>query len=189
MALTLPTFASGSRVRASALTQITAALTALSPLQAWKSADETINNAGTGATLHNDIHLALPYAANTNYKLNVDMIYLESAGTSVDMKVAFTFGSNCRLDLAAQGPHVNWTSLFGSNLEAEWNAWVAETSSPTSTHTFGTVNGVSFSMVGDGTFRTGASSGTLRVQWAQGIASANTLTVKAGSSLTLQQVP
>jgi hypothetical protein len=187
MSLTLPTFASGSRIRASELALITAALNALTPIKVIKSADQ--NYATSSTVLQNDTHLFVVGQANTTYEFDLYVAYVESTGTGVDMKIALTQPSGCRFDAGVTGPNVNWTSSPTANLEAEWSAWVNETGTTTSTRPFGTVNGVPFSMEAHGTWQVGATGGTLRVQASQNTSSANTLTIKSGSSLIITPTP
>jgi hypothetical protein len=186
MSLTLPTFASGSRVRASALTQITAALNALTPIKVIKAADQAY--AVSSIVLQNDTHLLVAGAANTIYEFELNMIYQESAGQGVDCKIAFTQPASCRLDAQVTGAHANWNGTPGTNLEAEWAAFQNETATTTSTRTFGTTT-LPFGVKVSGTWQVGATAGNLRLQASQGTSSVNTLTIKAGSSLILRPMP
>lgn len=186
MSLTLPTFASGSRVRASALTQITAAISALVATKVVKAADQPY--AINSTVLQNDTHLLVAGLVNTLYEFELNMIYKESAGQGVDCKIAFTQPASCRIDAQVTGAHANWNGTPGTNLEAEWGAFNAETGTTTSTRTFGTTVSP-FGVKVSGTWQVGATPGNLRLQASQGTSSANTLTILAGSSLIIKPMP
>lgn len=171
-------FFAGQRLRASDLIN-------MAPVAAVKATDESVNSGGTGTTLHNDAALAVSLRANTLYWLDLALIATEAAGTSIDLKVGWTFPTGCRLDLVIVAPHVNWVATAGSALEVEWAAWQNITTSPSPTVTFGTSNAAFFSYHVRGVVSVGSTAGTLRLQWAQGTASASNLTVKSGSSLVL----
>lgn len=189
MALTLPTFTAGQKIRASTLQQLSDALNILQPVYAIKGADESVNNLGSGTTLQNDDALSLALVANTNYWLDLELIYGEAAGTGIDLKTAWTFPAGCRLDLAVVAPHNAWVAAAGGALEVEWGAWQAVTASPSSTITFGTTNAAKFSAHVRGVVANGANAGSLQLQWAQGVGSASNVTVYRGSCLKLQRLP
>jgi len=186
MALTLPTFASGSRVRASALTQITAALTSLVATKVVKAADQAY--AASSIVLQNDTHLLVAGLANTLYEFELNVMYKESAGQAVDCKMAFTQPAGCTLNGPVQGAHQNWNGTPGTNLEIEWAGFQNETNTTTSTRTFGTTTTI-FGFKVSGTWQVGATPGTLRLQAAQGTSSAAILTIMAGSSLIIKPMP
>lgn len=186
MSLSLPTFASGSRVRASDLALITAAINALVPVKIIKPSDQ--NYAVSSTTLQNDTHLLVAGVANTIYEFEFNLIYKESAAQAVDCKVAFTQPASCRLDAVVTAAHIQWPAPSAGNLEAEWAAWQGETGSPTSTRSFGT-NTVGFGARVTGTWQVGATAGNLRLQAAQNTSSANTLTIMSGSSLIIRAMP
>jgi len=187
MPLSLPTFPAGGKVRASQLAQLVAALNTLTPLSAIKPTDENRSTANTGATLTDDPALVLPLAANITYWLDLAGEYTEAIGNTIDMKHGWTFPAGCRLDLANVGPHQGWTNAAA--LETEWAASNAVTTSPYAGPTYGTANGVNFSLHIRGVIRNGANAGNLRFQWAQGTANAANLTLRAGTTLTLTQLP
>jgi hypothetical protein len=191
MSLSLPTFPAGGKIRASQLTQLVTALGILAPIFVVKPTDENWNSGsgGGGTTLHNDSALFASVAANTSYWVDLALEAIEAAGTSIDIKAGWTFPTGARIDFAAAAPHLNWSSGAGTALEVEWSSWQGETTSPSTTKQWGTVNGVAFSYHVRGVLRVGANSGTLQFQWAQNAASASNLTVKAGSTLKLQQLP
>jgi len=187
--LTLPTPLAGGRLRASSVQQLVTAIQALTPVYAVKGSDESVNNSGTGTTLHNDTALFVSLAANTTYWLDLSLIFTEAAGTGIDLKTAWTLPASCRLDLSVTAPHSAWVATAGSALEVEWAAWTAVTSSPSGTLTFGTTNAATFGAHVRGVVTNGANAGTLQFQWAQNASSASNVTVKRGSALKLQQLP
>lgn len=186
MALILPTWAAGSRVRASDLALINTALTSLVATKVVKAADQAY--AVSNITLQNDMHLLVAGAANTLYSFELNFSYKESAGQGVDCKVAFTQPASCTLNGTVQGAHQNWNGTPGTNLEAEWAAFQEETGTTTSTRIFGTTTTV-FGVKIAGTWQVGATPGNLRLQAAQGASSAATLTIMKGSSLIIRPMP
>lgn len=186
MSLTLPAFNAGSRIRASDLVLLTTALTTLTPIKAWKTTSE---NSGTSTTtMQNDDELFVAYAANTNYELDLVLMYSESVAQGVDLSVGYTFGANCRLDYDSSGPHASWSGAAGA-LEAEWACVRNQTTSPSSSIKYGTTT-TGFSVQHHGSLRTGATPGTLQLQWAPGNSvSPAIVTVLSGSMLQLTAQP
>lgn len=175
------TFYALQKWRASAANQ-------LLPLLVRKGADEPVTNATTGTTLQDDNELFVTVAANVTYAVDIAVIAVEAAGTGIDIKMAWTFPANCTLDLATVAPHTAWTGVAAA-LEVEWASWTGETSSPSSSKSFGSNNVASFGYHFHGSLQVGATGGTFRLQWAQVNASASALTVKAGSRMWLQPIP
>jgi len=152
------------------------------PVFAVKSADESVISS---TTLQNDNELFVSLAANTTYQLNLALLATEATGTTADLKLAWTMPSGCRLDAANVGAHTSWTGS-SANPEVEFNSWQAETSTTTSTRSFGTINaGIVFGYHVRGIVTNGGTAGTLQLQWAQAASVAENVTVKAGSSLIL----
>lgn len=152
-----------------------------------KTSDESVNSGSTGTTLHDDNTLFVAVSANVTYQVTVDLLASEAAGTGIDIKMAWTFPTGAILDLAVTAVHEAWVATAGSALEAEWAGWQNETSSPSSTKTFGTFTTV-FSYRFGGRLRVGSTAGTLQLQWAQKNSSASNLTMESGSSITLLPV-
>lgn len=159
----------------------------LSPIQAFKTLDESVNNGGTGTTLQNDNELVVAGRANTNYSVIFALMFTEAAGTGIDIKCAWTQPSGCTFNMANAGPNLAWTGAAGA-AEAEWSAWQNQTSTTTGTISFGTTNAAALSMHGLGTWRVGATAGNLQFQWAQQNSSASNVTVKAGSVVIITPI-
>lgn len=155
------------------------------PFGVVKQADESVISS---TTLQNDNELLVTLAANTTYRLDLALLATEATGTTADIKLAWTMPSGCRLDAAAIGPHVSWTGS-GTVQEVEFASWQAETSSPTSSKSFGTVNAsINFGYHVRGIVANGSTAGTLQLQWAQVASVAENVTVRAGSSLILTPI-
>jgi hypothetical protein len=159
----------------------------LSPIQALKLLDESVNNGGTGTTLQNDNELTVSGRANTNYSIIFGLLYTEAAGTGIDIKCAWTQPSGCTLNLANAGPNLAWTGAAAA-AEAEWSAWQNQTGTTTGTISFGSTNAAALSVLSLGSWKVGATAGSLQFQWAQQNSSASNLTVKAGSVLIITPV-
>lgn len=178
------TFYAGNKVTGAQLQALVTQIDLLTPLTAFKTSDESVNNGGSGTTLQNDDALLVTVTANTNYRVDLALLFTESAGTGIDLKCAWAFPTGSRLDLAPIGPNIAWTGAAAA-LEAEFSAWQNQTTSPSGTISFGTTNAATFSMQATGSLRVGSSGGTFQFMWAQQNASASNVTVKAGSVLTL----
>lgn len=171
------TFYAGQKARASDFNN-------LIPLVAEKAFDE---NVISSTTLQDDNELFLMLAVGAKYWLDLALLATETTGTTADLKIAWTMPTGCRLDAPAIGAHTSWTGSAAAQ-EVEFNSWQAETSSPTSTRSFGTINaGVVFGYHVRGVVRNGANAGLLTLQWAQNAAVAENVTVKAGSTLMLRR--
>lgn len=155
------------------------------PVWAIKQTDENWNSAsgGGGTTLQNDNELVVVGAANTSYKVFLDVWAKEAASQVTDIKFAFTQPSGCVLSIGGPGPHTAWNASAGA-LEIEWAALQNQTATTTSTLSYGTtVTAFIYRMTG--TWRVGGTGGSLQLQWAQVLANAANLTVMAESSMAI----
>jgi len=181
--MSLPSFTVGRKVRASELAALVTEFETRRVRSVIKTSDETVTSAGTGATLHNDTQLFHAVAANTNYKIDLTAIMATNTGFGVDIKAAWTMPSGCTFDAVVVAPHLDYAASAAAQ-EVEFAAWQAETGTTTSTKTWGAVPG-NFSYHVRGLLRVGANAGTFQLQWAQNTSSANQLSMKSGSMLTL----
>jgi hypothetical protein len=133
-----------------------------------KSADQSVTSS---TTLVNDTHLKFAVAANETYIFQLWLFVYAADGTP-DIKVTCTGPS---------GSTVLWSSS-----QVIFNAAAATTLTSVNT------SGVSADLFVDannraiqlyGTIANGATAGDLQFQWAQNTSSANSTTVKAGSSI------
>jgi hypothetical protein len=133
-----------------------------------KSADQSVTSS---TTLVNDTHLKFAVAANETYIFQLWLFTYAADGTP-DIKVTCTGPS---------GSTVLWSSS-----QVIFNAAAATTLTSVNT------SGVSADLFVDannraiqlyGTISNGATAGDLQFQWAQNTSSANSTTVKAGSSI------
>lgn len=155
------------------------------PFGPTKLVDESVISS---TTLQNDNELFAAIAANTVYQLDLALLVTEATGTTADLKIAWTMPTGCRLDTANAGAHTAWNGSSGAQ-EVEWASWQGETSSPTSSRSFGTINaGLIFGYHVHGRVTNGPNAGTLQLQWAQNLSVAENVTVKAGSSLLLTPI-
>lgn len=155
------------------------------PFGPTKQVDESVISS---TTLQNDNELFASLAANTSYHIDLTLLVTEATGTTADIKLAWTQPSGCRLDAAAIGAHVSWNGTSGA-VEVEFGSWQGETSTTTSSKSFGTINaGLNFGYQIKGTVANGANAGTLQLQWAQVASVAENVTVRAGSSLLLTPI-
>lgn len=152
-----------------------------------KGTDESVNSGSTGTTLQDDNELFVTLQAGNKYALSIAVLAIETAGTGIDIKMAWTQPSGATLDLATVAPHTAWNASSAA-LETEWASWSGETGSPTSSINFGTTNSAKFGYHFEGSISLGSNSGQLRLQWAQVNLSASDLTVKAGSRIWAQPI-
>jgi hypothetical protein len=163
------TFAAGDTLTAALLNAVVSAVT---PLFARKTANQTVNNS---TTLVNDNELLVSIEANTTYEMLLHVRY--DSSTVADMKINLTLPSGCNT------PHMMF--LGGGTGSAVQHAAAASPS-------FSTVDGqgvgtaTAFDYVG--TLVNGSNAGTVRFQFAQNTAEATNTTVQAGSTLRLTKV-
>lgn len=144
-------------------------------LLARKTADETVNSGGTGATLQNDNHLFLAVEANTTYEFRLRAII--NSGTVPDFKMGWSFptGLTMSFDLfegetlgtaanVIQGPFIQ-TDVLPLSTDANDRPWIAE-----------------------GLVIVGSTPGTLQWRWAQNTADIGNTIVRANSYLILRKV-
>lgn len=135
-------------------------------LQAYKSADETVNNS---ATLQNDNDLAVDVEANGVYSLHLYLVY--SSGATPDFKIDFTAPSGTTFE----------ASFFDYNGGSF--AWGATSALGSVTGLAGT--GANAPFILRATVFVGGTAGTVQLRWAQNTANASDTIVRKGSRLTL----
>ena len=151
-----------------------------------KSANESVNNASTGSTLQDDDELLLPLEADSTYLWEC-VIYVEGA-TAGDIKLAFTQPTSATTNWGALGPATAFDGTAAAR-EAEYVAFTAQASSPTSSQGYGVLtSAVDGIILVKGVTITGANAGNLRLQWAQNSANATNTTVFAGSYMRAEKV-
>ena len=166
-------------------TQVAAALAARF-LAVVKSANESVNNAGTGSTLQDDDELLLALEANSTYIWEC-AIYYEGA-TAGDIKIAFTQPTSAVTNWGGLGAATAFDGTAAAR-EAEYVAFTNQSSSPTSSLGYGALtSSVDGMILVKGTTITGANAGNLRLQWAQNAANATNTTVFAGSYMRAEKV-
>lgn len=143
-----------------------------------KSADESVNNGGTGATLHNDTDLQFAIGANEEWVIEGVLNFGAAIGTT-GFKVAATVPSGATMSLTGQ--------RFADAADpGSVQAGQTQTSGTTILAQIPAVSNVmvKFQMW----VLNGATPGTVNVQWAQNTASATNLTARKGSFLQSTRV-
>lgn len=156
----------------------------LEPLFAIKSAETTASN----STFANDADLHVAYAANTTYAVET-VFFVTGAGSATlgDFSMRWTFGANATmywggLGLVAAVAYGNSTS---GNVETIPRF---DASSPGSTFNFGTPSTNYSTIIGRGLLTTGASTGTLQLQWAQRVTTATVTKLRENSYMMLRKL-
>lgn len=140
------------------------------PLMVIKSANEIVNNS---ATYQDDNELAIAAAAGITYGWSLAVF--STSGTTPDIKMQMTapsgtsWGYGMRMAYNTAGTF-EFNPFTGGILGATYGA------------------GSVIQAAAEGTFVTGGTAGTLRLQWAQNTANASDTTVHAGSWLRLWRV-
>lgn len=155
----------GAKLRASVLSAL---ITEVRPLEAYKSADETVNNS---AALQNDDALFVSVAANTRYDFRLTALYISNS--TPDIKFAWTFPTGLTMRYSFQG----YTAGVMQDFYQIQTDVVAVDG-----------NGGNLAAVMEGTVVVAGTAGTLQLQWAQNTANASDTKVLIGSSLRLWQV-
>ena len=161
---------SGDEVPASYIQNL---VSELRPIFARKTADETVTNATTGATLQNDDELFVSVAASTVYRFECNLGI--TTPTTTDFKCLFTFPSGLTMKYTLICTTAGAGALYPFNLDQTTTVTIEGNAS---------AQGAVF----QGIIIVGSTAGTLQLQWAQGTATASNTTVSAGSYLMLTKV-
>ncbi len=134
-----------------------------------KSADETINSS---STLQNDDELTIAVSANKRYYFNLYLYFLSD--TTPDFKYAFTVPA----------------STTSRRLLGNWNGASAESATGALTTVSTIVSGGTSqqTLMLSAYVITGASAGSITLQWAQDTSDVANTTVKAGSTMVMYEV-
>lgn len=143
----------------------------LVPATQSRTADQSVTSS---TALVDDNTLAAAVAANATYHVEAVLIFVGGTQGSSDLKIAWT---------APAGVTMNWVAA-GKNTGGT-NTWTDAQTTPGATVALGT-SGATVRMAKiEGTLVTGATAGTLQLQWAQNTSSGTATTMKTGSVLQL----
>lgn len=149
------------------------AITAVTPLTAYKTADETVTSS---ATLQDDNELFVTVAANMTY-IVTGYLYVSSTSATPDFKAAYTGPASATFTNSLWGQTTTASSTIGS-------IDVGVSTAIGSAHGRGTFNGpVTLTIFG--LLTVAGTAGTFRLQWAQNTSDPAGVTLKAGSWLKL----
>jgi hypothetical protein len=133
-----------------------------------KSADESVQNS---TTLQNDDHFSFAVGANETWVFEGWIIVFSSTATP-DIKLAFT---------TPAGATLRWSGLGAGNAGTDHE--VISSSGAADSYQITSTGGVRDTILVHGVVSTGATAGTLQLQWAQNTADASTSIVEQGSYL------
>lgn len=145
-----------------------------------KSVDESVTSS---AALQNDDHLsfAIPQAGSYVFELYLDVV--SAANAAGDIKVGFAFPSGT-LRFSGQGPDVGLAA--GAVQTGQWFTHLSATSGVSNINFGCSTTTVTVQIHG---LLIATAAGTLQTMWSQDASNANATTVKAGSHMTIKQVP
>lgn len=145
---------------------------------AYKSGDESVTSS---ATLQNDDVLVLPVVANARYIMDSQFFYTGAGdGATGGFKIGWTGPSGATMLWANYGTTQNLSpTLVNYNVVVE---------SIGGGRGVGTNGATVMSCVPKGVLNTGANSGSLQLQWAQGGSNATATVLKAGSWIRLTRI-
>lgn len=147
-----------------------------------KTSTESVNNGGTGATLHDDAELVAALAVSATYEFEV--FVLCDGATGGDIQCSFTVPTGATVNAGSLGPIVSAAAVTAQPIENTLTA-SGGTLGPFGTLGSGTTTHLRFT----GIVRTDAThSGNLVFQWAQGSASATNTRVFLDSFLKIRRV-
>lgn len=177
--MALPTFASGSRVRASALTALVAELQNLfsDTLKVIKPADSP---ARTNNTLAVDPDLSLALLASTSYDFTFKVFYGSNATADIQFAVAFPTGAA----VTWGGQRIVTAASPSGDMDA--GIYVAPTSAVSPIAAAGT-GGDTLIMI-EGTIVTGVTAGNVTLWWAQNTTNVSGAIVRARSTATARRI-
>lgn len=144
---------------------------------AYKTGDESVTSS---TTLQNDDLLVLPVVANARYIMDALFFYTGAGdGPTGGLKLGWTGPSGATMLWNNFGTNQNTGALVGYNVVAE---------NIGGGRGVGTNGGTQMSCAPKGTLVTGASSGNLQLQWAQGGSNATATVLKVGSFIRLTRI-
>lgn len=156
----------GSKLRGSTLSAL---ITEVRPLEAYKTADQTVNNS---AALVNDSELFVAVVANARYDFELRIVH--NSGTTPDFKYGWTFPTGTTMRYTQNTVPLAGTA-FSLFVQIQTDTPQGEGgAADRGLHAWGKV-------------LVGSTAGTLRLQWAQSTANASDTIVRAGSYLTLRR--
>jgi hypothetical protein len=168
----------GAKIRASVFGRL---IVEVRPIVARMASDQAL--AASSTTLVDVDDLVAPVEANRSYDGELIIVAVNAAGTTEDIKIAFSFPTDATFDFFNIGPE---TAATGTNAQGTWVATPAATSASTA-RPFGLGTSNSNIII---PFRltVGSAAGSLQVMAAQNTSGGNVTTVKASSKLRLDQV-
>lgn len=139
-----------------------------------KSADESVTSS---AVLQNDDHLVVGLLANSQYWIELFLIY--QAGTTEDLALGFSVPSGAALYWTHGGLRGGATgsvdNISRTFLDESGAGWIGGT-------------GANAVVMGEGRVVTGGSAGNLQLRWAQNTSGGTATIVRAGSILIAQRL-
>lgn len=139
-----------------------------------RSTDQSVTSS---TVLVNDDTLLAAVVINAIYHVEAELVFLGGTQGSSDLKISWT---------APAGVTMNWIGI-GKDTAGAFT-WPTPLTTPTATAAFGTLGAAVRMARVEGSLITGATPGTLQLQWAQNTSSATATTMKAGSILKLTRV-
>jgi len=131
--------AAGAKLRASVLSAL---LTERTPIVAVVASDQALTASST--VLQNVTDLTVPVAASATYDGTLVLAAYVAAGTTEDIKIAFTFPTGAALDFFGAGPETaattttaqgNWVATIGGPVDtARSYGLISSSSSPPKSH-------------------------------------------------------
>lgn len=154
-----------------------------SPLFAYKTASETINNS---AAQQNDDHLFVSVAANTIYTLEISIIYEATTAADIIYTISYPALTSVSVHSIAPGD----AATTGGNAEStNFIARTNDATSPTVVQSAGGVGaGTEVTALIKGLVVVGNTAGTVQFRWAQGVAGLTDAIVKQNSYIRLDRV-
>jgi len=148
-----------------------------STLLAIKSSAQIVNNSNTFV---NDAELTLAVAANSSYAITLALLFVSNATPDIKWTLTFPSGAIC-----SWGAIRLVSSVAALTGDADFGGYSSATSGSSSVSAGGTaLTQLALTM---GSLTTGATAGSLTLQWAQNTQNASDTTVAAGSYLLLQR--
>lgn len=145
---------------------------------------KTADTARTSTTTFtDDTHLTIPVQANSNYL--VQYIGLATAGGG-DIKVRFDYPASADATMLGGGPGQTNTAAID---KSDWSGGLHDATTPTGQLNYGIFSTtVPSSMKVDIYLTVGASSGNIKLQWAQFASNAGATTLRQGSMMTARRM-
>ncbi len=163
-------------------------LTITSYITVFKTANESVNSAGTGATFQSDNEMTFPVAANKTYAFRMAAIYTTVAAADIKFQITGPLSPTViAYEVRAGVPPFTGPAYTANALAEAFGTDTTGCTAGTCADLISAFAGKGFVHL-EGILQNGLNAGSVTVQFAQKTANASDTTVYAGSYIEYKQV-